>query len=116
VSAPGRRVNLVRSSNQAGRVPQVRARSLGANLGVTYTAGNPVNDGVHSYTWDANWGTVASIDTTSVTHDALGRIVEQQNGATSTQVMYGPTGKVALMAGGPPLRFLQRWGPITPTP
>jgi RHS repeat-associated protein len=66
---------------------------------VTYSAGNPQNDGMHSYTWDANWGTLASIDTTTVIHDALGRIVEQQNGTTNTQVMYGPTGKLALMNG-----------------
>jgi RHS repeat-associated protein len=76
-------------------------------LGVTYTAGNPGNDGVHSYTWDANWSTIASIDTTTVIHDALGRIAEQQNGTTSTQVMYGPTGKLALMNGQTEIQSFQ---------
>ena len=76
-------------------------------LSVTYTAGNPQNDGMHSYTWDANWGNPASIDTTSLIYDALGRMVEQQNGTTNTQVMYGPTGKVALMNGQTEIQSFQ---------
>src|SRR5581483_9423095 len=39
------------------------------------------------------------IDTTTLVYDAMGRTVEQQNGTTFTEVMYGPTGKLALMNG-----------------
>ncbi|HZR33721.1 MAG TPA: RHS repeat-associated core domain-containing protein, partial [Terriglobales bacterium] len=68
-------------------------------LGVSYTAGNPQNDGAHAYTWDPNWGSALSIDSTTLVYDAMGRTVEQQNGTTFTEVMYGPTGKLALMNG-----------------
>jgi len=62
---------------------------------------------MHSYTWDANWGNPAAIDTTTLIYDALGRMVEQQNSTTYTQVMYGPTGKIALMNGQTEIQSFQ---------
>jgi hypothetical protein len=32
-------------------------------------------------------------------YDALGRMVEQQNGSTDTEILYSPAGKTALMNG-----------------
>ena len=68
---------------------------------VSYDAnGNLLGDGVHSYTWDGNWGNPSAIDSVSLTYDALGRMVEQNRGGTYTQVVYSPSGaKLALMSG-----------------
>jgi len=35
----------------------------------------------------------------NLTYDALGRMVEQQNGSAYTQILYSPAGKAALMSG-----------------
>ena len=62
--------------------------------------GDLLSDGVHSYTWDGNWGNPSAIDAVSLTYDALGRMVEQNRSGTYTQVVYSPTGaKLALMNG-----------------
>jgi RHS repeat-associated protein len=65
----------------------------------TYDAnGNTTADSLHTYSWDAESNSV-SIDSIGLTFDALGKIVEEQNGSSYTQVLYGPTGKLALMSG-----------------
>src|SRR5260370_10168777 len=61
--------------------------------------GNLTNDCAHSYNWFAD-GAVASVDTVSLTYDAMGRAVEQARGSSYTEVVYTPGGsKLALMNG-----------------
>ncbi|MGB6633422.1 MAG: RHS repeat-associated core domain-containing protein, partial [Terriglobales bacterium] len=61
--------------------------------------GNLTNDCMHSYSWLAD-GAVASVDTVSLTYDALGRAVEQARGSSYTDIVYTPSGgKLALMNG-----------------
>jgi RHS repeat-associated protein len=61
--------------------------------------GNLLSDVNHTYSWDAE-NRLTAIDTLGVTFDALGRMVEQANGAAYTQILYSPTGgKLALMNG-----------------
>jgi len=65
----------------------------------TYDAnGNTTADSLHSYAWDAE-GRSVTVDTVALTYDALGRMVEQQSGSSYTEILYGPTGKLALMSG-----------------
>jgi RHS repeat-associated protein len=65
----------------------------------TYDAnGNTTADSLHTYAWDVE-GRASTIDSVSLTYDALGRMVEQQNGSSYTEIFYGPTGKLALMSG-----------------
>ena len=62
--------------------------------------GNLINDGAHTYSWDPNWGNMAGVDSTTLTFDGLGRMVEKKDGTTYTQILYGPTGeKLAIMNG-----------------
>jgi RHS repeat-associated protein len=63
------------------------------------TNGNLLTDNLNTYTWDPNWGNPATVATTALIYDALGRMVEQQNGATYTEILYSPVGKTALMNG-----------------
>jgi len=68
--------------------------------GTSYDAnGNLTADTFHTYTWDGNFGNPLSIDTTSLTYDAQGRLAETANGTTYRQFVYGPTGKLATMNG-----------------
>lgn len=61
--------------------------------------GQTTNDCVHNYTWDSE-GKMHSVDTTTLTHDALGRMVETASGSTFTQIVYSPMGgKLATMHG-----------------
>jgi RHS repeat-associated protein len=61
--------------------------------------GNLTNDTFHTYTWDAE-GKSLSVDTVSLTYDALGRMVEQNRSGTYTEIAYAPGGsKLALMTG-----------------
>lgn len=67
---------------------------------VRYDAnGNLLTDNLNTYTWDPNWGNPASVNAINLIYDALGRVVEQQNGSTNTQILYSPVGKSALMNG-----------------
>jgi RHS repeat-associated protein len=61
--------------------------------------GNLLSAESHTFSWDPNWGNSSSIDGKTLTYDALGRMVEMQNGSATTQFMFGPTGKVAIMNG-----------------
>jgi RHS repeat-associated protein len=72
-------------------------------LGVTITYdanGNLLTDNLsNTYTWDPNWGNPASVNSTNLIYDALGQMVEQQNGSNYTQMLYSQLGKTALMSG-----------------
>jgi len=59
--------------------------------------GNMQSDVNNTYTWDPNWGTLASVNGNTATYDALGNAVELNNG--SVEVLYSPLGKTALMSG-----------------
>lgn len=62
--------------------------------------GNLLKDNLlNTYAWDPSWGNPASINSTNLVYDALGRMVEQQNGSTYTQMLYSPAGKTAIMIG-----------------
>ena len=62
--------------------------------------GNVLNDGLNQYTWDS-YGRMATLydgtSTHAITYDAQGREVEKTN--PTREVVWGPTGKVALMSG-----------------
>jgi RHS repeat-associated protein len=66
----------------------------------TYDAnGNTLTDPAHTYSWDSA-GKPVSIDSVSLTYDALGRMVEQNRAGVYTQFVYGPHGgKFAIMNG-----------------
>jgi RHS repeat-associated protein len=70
--------------------------------GITPTTdadGRMTYDGTHSYAWDVE-GEMITVDTTTLTHDALGRLVEKNVGGTITEFVYGPMGgKFAQMSG-----------------
>jgi hypothetical protein len=60
---------------------------------------NVLNDSLHQYTWDSE-GRPVSIDTVTMTFDALGRTAEFSSSSGWTQVVYSPSGrKLALMNG-----------------
>lgn len=44
-------------------------------------------------------GHPASVNTTNLIYDALGQMVEQQNGSSNTQILYSQMGKTAIMSG-----------------
>jgi RHS repeat-associated protein len=59
--------------------------------------GNLLKDNLNTYTWDAIWGTMASVtpsggSTVSATYDALGRMVENSAGGSYSEFVYSPTG------------------------
>jgi RHS repeat-associated protein len=61
--------------------------------------GRMTNDGVHTYAWDVE-GKMYQADTATLTHDAMGRMVEKAVGSTYTQIVYGPlANKFAVMNG-----------------
>ena len=58
-----------------------------------------LTDSLHSYAWNSDTRPT-TIDTVTVTYDALGRMVEQSKGGVYTQILYSPTGfKMELMNG-----------------
>jgi RHS repeat-associated protein len=62
-------------------------------------AGNVLADGLHTYSWD-RYGKATTVDSVSLTYDALGRMVEQNRSGAYTEMVYSPTGgKLALMNG-----------------
>ncbi|HXN53934.1 MAG TPA: RHS repeat-associated core domain-containing protein [Candidatus Acidoferrum sp.] len=61
--------------------------------------GNVLNDNLHTYSWDA-YGRPITIDSVNLTYDALGRMVERNNGGSISQVLYAPSGaKLSVMNG-----------------
>jgi RHS repeat-associated protein len=79
--------------------PTNQYSSIGGS-GASYdNNGDVTNDYSHTYAWDAN-GNPVTIDTVSVTYDALGRMVEQNRSGSYTEIVYGPSGaKLGLMTG-----------------
>ncbi len=92
--------NLTKSGNANFQVSYDTSKNqIGPGQGFTYDAsGNTTHDNVHAYSWDVQ-GHAVSVDAIGLTYDALGRMVEQQRGSSYTQILYGPTGKLALMNG-----------------
>jgi len=76
-----------------------RVASVGG-VSATYDAsGNSLNDTFRTLTWDTD-STPVAIGSVTLTHDALGRVVEQSVGSTNSEVVYSPAGvKFALMNG-----------------
>lgn len=66
----------------------------------TYDAnGNVLTDTAHTYAWDVN-GRPATIDSVTLTFDALGRMVEQDRSGVYSEIAYAPSGgKLAIMNG-----------------
>src|SRR5260370_12646519 len=59
--------------------------------------GNVLNDSSHQYSPDAE-GRPVTLDTVSLTFDALNRMVEQSNGGSYTEIVYAPPReKLALL-------------------
>ena len=57
------------------------------------------NDGTYTYSYDSE-GRPVNISGVSATYDALGRLVEYNNGGSYTQTVYAPSGdKFAYMTG-----------------
>lgn len=71
--------------------------------------GNSTNDEEHTYAWDA-YGRPSTIDAVSITYDALGRMVEQNNGGTYTEVQYSPTGFMMYLLHG--MSLVKAWVPM----
>lgn len=65
--------------------------SIGSFTPTYDSNGDVLNDGLHSYAWDADTRPT-TIDTTTTTYDALDRMVEQTKSGTSTEIEYSPTG------------------------
>jgi hypothetical protein len=91
---PFRNVNKSGSASWAATYDQTTNRiQTIPGASPSYDAnGDLLNDGAHNYTWDGNWGNPSTIDTVSLTYDALGRMVEQNRGGNYTQIVYSPTG------------------------
>ena len=76
-----------------------RISTVGSTTAQYDNNGNVLNDGVNTYTWDAD-GNSITVDTVGATFDALDRMVEQNRSSVYTEIVYAPTGaKLALMSG-----------------
>ena len=76
-----------------------RIYTVGSTTAQYDNNGNVLNDGVNTYTWDAD-GNSITVDTVGATFDALDRMVEQNRSSVYTEIVYAPTGaKLALMSG-----------------
>jgi RHS repeat-associated protein len=66
----------------------------------TYDAnGNSTFDTLHNYTWNAA-GMAVTIDSVTLTYDALNRMIEQNKSGNYSEIVYAPTGaKLAIMNG-----------------
>jgi RHS repeat-associated protein len=65
--------------------------------GTSYDAnGNLLSDSFNTYTWDPNWGSLASANGAAIIYDALGRMVENHNG--QFEFTYSPFGGQSLAA------------------
>jgi RHS repeat-associated protein len=89
---------------KSGSISWMPGYNLGNNhytlAGTSYdNNGNLTNDSFHTYTWDANWQKPITADSTSLTYDALGRMVEKNVSGSYTQILYSPIGKTAVMNG-----------------
>ena len=79
-----------------------RMTSLGSYTPTYDNDGNLLSDNLHSYTWDV-YGNLASMPldaVTTLTFDALDRMVEQNRSGAYTQFLYSPTGfKMEILNG-----------------
>ena len=76
-----------------------RISTVGSTTAQYDNNGNVLNDGVNTYTWDAD-GNSITVDSVGATFDALDRMVEQNRSSVYTEIVYSPTGaKLALMSG-----------------
>jgi len=76
-----------------------RIYTVGSTTAQYDNNGNVLNDGVHTYSWDAD-GNSITVDAVGATFDALDRMVEQNRSSVYTELVYSATGgKLALMTG-----------------
>ena len=89
--------NLTKSGSWAPGYTPATNRYAGAT---TYDSnGNLLTDTFHTYKWNVD-NRPTGFDTIILTHDALGRIVEKNNGGVYNQYVYDPSGqKLATMSG-----------------
>ena len=66
-----------------------RILTVGSTTAQYDNNGNVLNDGVHTYTWDAD-GNSITVDTVGATFDALDRMVEQNRSNVYTEIVYSP--------------------------
>ena len=67
--------------------------------GLSYdSSGHLLNDSFHSYTWSAE-NRPLTVDSTNLKYDAFDRLVEITKSSGSTELLYSPLGKTALMNG-----------------
>jgi len=67
--------------------------------GTNYDAsGDLLADTFHNYSWNA-YGNPGTIDTTTLTYDAIGRMVERTVSGTTTEIEFSPLGKTCQMNG-----------------
>jgi RHS repeat-associated protein len=79
--------------------PTNRIATIGSFTPSYDSNGNVLNDGLHTYTWDAYQKPI-TIDGVTLTDDANGRTVEKNVSGTYTETFYGADGtKLALMNG-----------------
>jgi RHS repeat-associated protein len=73
--------------------------SLPGIIPTTDADGRMTYDGTHNYAWDVE-GKMVTVDATTLTYDALGRLVEKNVGSTINEFVFGPLGdKFAQMSG-----------------
>lgn len=78
--------------------------------GATYDAnGDVLTDSLHSYKWDVETRPT-TIYPLSLTYDALGRMVEQDNSGSYTQIVWSPTGSILAYMRGQ--SFLKAYVPL----
>jgi RHS repeat-associated protein len=102
----GATLGVVSKAGYDNNTNRLTSYKLNDNMAVapTYDAnGNLTYDGFHTYSWDADGNTLnfdLNANAVSITYDALGRAVEQNQGGTYSQIVYGPDGsKLAVMNG-----------------
>lgn len=78
------------STNRFTSIPGVTVR-YDAN-------GELLTDNLNTYTWNV-FSNPVTVNSTALTYDAFGQMVEQQNGSSYTEILYSPVGKTALMNG-----------------
>ena len=95
--------NLSKSGTVTFQPTYNTATNRTSSIGSYDANGNLTSDSIATYAWNAE-GRPTSVTNTygnvSLTFDALNRLVEELNGSTYYQIVYGPTGgKLELMTG-----------------
>jgi len=91
--------NLTKAGSESFN-PGYNSATNQMSTGATYDLnGDVLTDSLHSYAWNVDTRPT-TIDTVTVTYDALGRMVEQSKSGTNTEIVYDALGnKLALMNG-----------------